>query len=71
MPHYFKGNQKVKKTEGIIMLVRERMTFQNAADQHNSTNIALPGLKKFSIKAQRDFRNRVWDSFAVYQKNDF
>lgn len=41
------------------MLVRERMTFPNAAESryHNSNDITLPRRKKFSIKARRDFRN--------------
>lgn len=59
-PHYFIWNQKkLLKTEGIIMLVREQMTFPNAAESrsHNSKDITLPRRKKFSIKAQGDFRN--------------
>lgn len=55
------------------MLVREQMTFQNAAESrhHNSNNITFLSLKKFSIKARRDFKNWIWNSSAVYQKNDF
>lgn len=43
------------------MLVREQMTFQNAAESrhHNSNNITFLSLKKFSIKARRDFRNWI------------
>lgn len=55
------------------MLVRERMTFQNAAESrhHNSNNITFLSLEKFSIKAQQDFRNWMWNYSAVNLKNDF